>query len=181
MTSISPLKPTQASQFLSLYEQSFPPEERRHYQSADQLMDFVADHRPTFRILAVSADNCSRLAGFITFWEFPDYVYIEHLAVDPILRGSGIGSEMIRYIARTHDSPLILEVEPAETGAMAQRRIKFYQRLGFDLHDEINYMQPPYHPELQPIPLSLMTLGDIDLTNPAAALDPIYRHVYKNL
>lgn len=59
------------------------------------------------------------------------------------------------------NNPAVLEVEkPLDN--ISQRRIRFYERLGFVLCTR-SYTQPPYSPEKQPLELYLMSFGKIDL------------------
>ena len=59
------------------------------------------------------------------------------------------------------NNPAVLEVEkPLDN--ISQRRIRFYERLGFVLCTR-PYTQPPYSPEKQPLELYLMSFGKIDL------------------
>lgn len=117
-----------------LMHQSFPIVERRSYEKARELL-----LRPDYRILAISASE-QHIAGFIAEWRLGDILFLEHLAIDPNLRGQGLGSQMMReYLGQT-DRPVIIEVETPETD-IAERRIHFYQRLGFIL-SSFGYVQP---------------------------------------
>lgn len=131
------------SELLELYIDAFPPEERRP-------VDKMPPADPAFNFYAVGD------AGLLTAWEFPDFTYVEHFAVYPHMRGSGIGSEALAALNGT----VVLEVEPPETGEMARRRIAFYERNGFRLLD-VDYLQPPYSPGLPSVPLRLMVRGDL--------------------
>lgn len=154
----------------SLYLDAFPPEERRPWstivapasQAGPRLM-FVSDGGDTF-------------AGFVTLWDFGAFVYIEHFAIDPSIRGRGTGARVLARLADMAGRPLVLEAEPvADDNPMAARRIGFYQRNGFALlgHD---YVQPPYQPGLPPVPLRLMST---DAAIDAAAVErTLHSEVY---
>ena len=78
------------------------------------------------------------------------------------MRSHGLGAMALkRFCAERGNSPVILEVEPAGSEPMADRRIGFYSRCGFKLHKDFDYIQPPYAPGLNPVRLQLMTYGDI--------------------
>ena len=64
------------------------------------------------------------LAGMISYWNFGTFVYVEHFAIDPSLRGGGTGSEVLAELRRSLGRPVVLEVErPADSNPMAARRI----------------------------------------------------------
>lgn len=124
---------------------------------------------------ALAAMRGPQLIGFITFWEFPDYTYVEHFAVDAAERGKGIGSAMLKHLTALCGEKILLEVE-LPTTAEAQRRILFYKRHGFTERPEVEYMQPPYAPGLEPVPMLLLTRGHVEVNR--AALQPIMQRVY---
>lgn len=61
---------------------------------------------------------------------------------------------MLNYIGRS-DIPILLEVEPP-SGELEQRRIGFYERLGFHLN-AYEYNQPPLRTGQADLPLRIMT------------------------
>lgn len=144
---------------MDLYESAFPPDERRPREQMPP-----AD--PAFRLWAVGDD------GLLTTWQFDGYTYVEHFAVFPDRRGGGIGSRALAAIA----GPVILEVEPPESGEMARRRIDFYRRNGFRL-DDLKYIQPPYSPDSSPVELRLMVRGQLPVPLAEAAAT-LRRRVY---
>ena len=64
-------------------------------------------------------------------------------------------------LLRQTGKPAVLEVEKPDD-ELSQRRIRFYQRLGFVLSPR-PYTQPPYSPDRHPLELRLMSYGEIDL------------------
>lgn len=156
-----------------LYFNSFPPEERRSWESVKQLLQ--ADS--TAYDLKVVLLN-DKFAGFITSWIFGDFCYVEHFAVDSQLCGNGIGAEAIRHFVAQCSCPVVLEVELPQEGEMARRRIDFYKRNGFVEHRDFKYIQPPYDKGLSSVPLMLMTANaphDISLQHVSKCL---HRDVY---
>lgn len=176
MLTFLPITEDDFGDFLRLYRESFPWEERREYVDENDLERFLEDKKARFLVFVCKCND--QFVGFITVWDFPDYIYVEHAAVVPEFRGEGIGERMFGYIKERFCKSLILEVEPPEISAMAARRIGFYKRIGFDLRDEVDYLQPPYHQGQEPLPLKLMTYGNVELTNSAVTLSPILREVY---
>ena len=156
-----------------IYFNSFPPEERRQWSNIEQLL---SQNSSSYNIYLIYAEET--IAGFISYWKFDEFCYIEHFAIDQTLRGQGIGTIAIKKFLMQQDKPTILEVEPAECGAVAQRRIDFYLRYGFSLHPDFEYIQPSYGENLPPVPLMLMSagqLGDLKLTS---ITDILHRIVY---
>lgn len=167
------LKPTplNISKFKSIYGEAFPVDEQRPW---DDLLTKITESHEFFRAFAIM-DGC-HFVGFITAWDFPEALYIEHFATDPTLRGSGLGSQALTLFIAEAKKPVMLEVEPAETGDTARRRIGFYRRHGFVDRPDFEYIQPPYSAGTSPLPMTLMIYGELE---PATARRLLYRHVYR--
>lgn len=161
--------------FLRLYNMAFPAEERRPYDDARHLDTFIKMKGGKFHCLV--AKDGEDFVGFITYWTFEKYVYIEHLAVMPERRGRNIGRTLLRHVMHDAGENVLLEVELPHT-AEAIRRIHFYKELGFKAREEIDYKQPPYAPGLNEVPLLLMTHGNVDLKDWKKEIAPMLREVY---
>ncbi len=114
-----------------IYQQSFPLSEQRtleHQQTALRSPDFYF----------VVYREAETLIGFIGYWEIDDYLYIEHYAINPALRGGGYGSRILQSLIQHTQRTLILEIDDI-TDDVSMRRLHFYQRLGF-------VMNPYLHP-----------------------------------
>lgn len=120
------------------------------------------------RANAIKLDG--KFVGLIVFWEFDDFVYIEHLATSEHMRNSGIGANVLKLMKSKFIKPIVLEIEMPESSSTAARRMKFYQRNGFNPLLDFQYIQPPYSPGLPSIPMTLMTTGPIDPSKVAAKL-----------
>ena len=70
----------------ALYNEAFPPEERRPWDTIVNPVSAAGPH------LYIAADADGRNYGFVTIWTFPKFIYVEHLAVDAAARGAGIGA-----------------------------------------------------------------------------------------
>jgi len=134
-----------------IYLASFPEEERRPWNDLSEGLLSGKIH-----LEAVRGDD-GNIVGFATVWRFPEFVYIEHLAVDGKVRGLGVGGRLLDSIAEREAVPVVVEVEPASTGEDAVRRIAFYERHGFGGYPAFEYIQPPYASGLPSVPLMLMT------------------------
>ena len=129
--------------------------------------DFCLDERRTKEneLKAFSFDNFSpnfiyegeTLVGYVCFWEFESFLFVEHFAINSQMRGSGLGSRFLKEFSDNATKSIILEVELPET-EIASKRIKFYERLGYVVN-EYKYTQPAYQPESNPVDMHLMSFG----------------------
>lgn len=142
---------TPFTEVYQLMEQSFPESEFRIFEHQQQLLhnDFYSLH--------TEQDASDRVTVLLAGWRLPGFSFIEHLAVNPSLRGGGVGARMIQQFIRERaaDGPIILEVEPPEE-AIAKRRIGFYERLGFHLNP-FDYVQPPLREGADELKLLIMS------------------------
>ena len=151
------------SSILHLYLEAFPRDERREWNTINDIIEFFKLHSDRFNIIIVISDN--QFAGFLFYWDFGTHIYVEHLAIVKQMRSRSLGSQLIRYAMTEIRPDILLEVEHPDS-PQAIRRIEFYNRLGFSLHKDIPYIQPPYSPSQSPTPLILMTCGNIGIDTP---------------
>ena len=119
-----------------LLVESFPPEEYRELEHLREYTDRIGN----FHNNIIFDDDLP--IGFITYWDFDGFYYVEHFATNPALRNGGYGKRTLEHLCEFLKRPIVLEVErPVEE--MAKRRINFYQRHGFTLWEK-DYYQPPY-------------------------------------
>lgn len=135
-----------------LYVKAFPPTERR----TEEQLRFNTDHKKDFRFYALKCGE--KAVGLLTCWDFHEFLYIEHFAVDEAMRGQHIGGNILKLFHETHPEPVILEVERPDT-EIASRRIGFYERSGYTLWKS-DYLQPPYQHGYDFLPLYLMCNSD---------------------
>ena len=185
-----------------LYADAFPRNERRAesemrrlaecgrlnvFAVVDAVVDAAADNVPDAdNDVAVAAavvdtdgktDLGGEFRGFITWWDFGEFVYGEHFAMLPECRGAGIGGEVIDRFVAEAGRPVVLEVE-LPTDEMSRRRIGFYERHGFALCDA-EYVQPPYDAGGGGVPMRLMSHGvTLDAAMFARVRDMLYAEVY---
>lgn len=154
-----------------IYLDSFPDNERREWKEMQQLLV-----HPLFRIFRIIEN--STFIGFITFWKWPEFLFIEHFAVKETARGQGIGTRIMKQIIEQAPCTIILEVEEPYT-EQAKRRIAFYQNLGFILCPQ-EYYQPPYNPNNERVKMIIMSYPElVDDKEFAIIKKQIYREVYK--
>lgn len=153
------------------YNDSFPEEERRDFILVKELLK----ENPYFKLYALLKDET--YAGFITIWQWENFAYVEHFAIDEAARNGGIGGRALSQFIGQLDKPIVLEVE-MPTDEMSRRRIGFYERLGFKL-DENHYKQPPYRSGDDWLEMRLMSIGDINLDESFEEIKScIHKHVY---
>lgn len=140
------------SEVLKLYTDAFPDDERRTDEGFLDILD--SDGR--FYCYAVL--NGGSFVGLITLWKLSDFYYCEHFAIDPASRNGGIGGKILQQVLKEGFAPLLCEVEPPDDETTL-RRVGFYQRHGFVLHEDVDYLQPPYSAEKRSLPMRLMTFG----------------------
>lgn len=119
-----------------LYKTAFPLDERRPLRCHAEAMQ----QEPAFHCYAFY--EVDSFIGLLFYWEFSTCVYVEHLAVETAWRAQGYGSQIL-HVARQHNKPVILEIEPV-TDATTELRLHFYQKTGYHLLTQVHY-QLPYH------------------------------------
>ena len=125
-----------------------------------------------------TGNSTMHAAGFLAVWEFESFTYIEHFAVDPVLRNSGTGSAMLQELVRKYQKQICLEVELPED-ELTRRRIGFYERNGF-VFNEYPYIQPPISKGKSPVPLRIMTYGSAITQDTFEEMKRVlYQRVYK--
>ena len=113
--------------------------------------------------------------GLLSYWQFDGFVYVEHFAVHPGLRGQGYGRETITSLIEEKRN-IVLEVELPED-ELTRRRVAFYSRCGLTLCST-DYIQPAYRTGGNEIPMKLMHCG-VDMERDFERIrDSIYRRVY---
>ncbi|MDD4513931.1 GNAT family N-acetyltransferase [Massilibacteroides sp.] len=153
------------------YISSFPQVERRDFLLFCELLE----NEPLFKLFVILRNE--QYSGFITCWEFPEFVYVEHFAIDESQRSGGIGSIAMMQFLELIDKPVVLEVEKVIDDLTA-RRVRFYEALGFTMHPDL-YKQPPYRGGDSWFDMKLMSIGSFDLSSKYESVkDCIYTHVY---
>ncbi len=152
--------------------QSFPKEEHNDLHILREHADCFAHYYSN-----VILDNDIPV-GFILYWDFGDFYYVENVAIHPDQRNTGYGRQLFELLTRQFNRPIVLEVEPADE-EIALRRINFYKRLQFVLWDG-EYHQPSYRSEGDSRPMHLMVWGDTNVVIPPFDLikNTLYKEVY---
>lgn len=159
------------NRFWTIYEASFPPTERRSSEQQKEILEYTNYH-------VVPIIHEGEEAGFFTYWKLDGFLFGEHLAVDEKYRNSGLGRIFLTSFFETLNEPFVIEVEKPTT-EIADRRIAFYERLGFVLN-HYDYEQPSYTGLTEPVPMFIMTYQEaIDESRFNAYKEQLYKTVYK--
>lgn len=156
-----------------LWLQAFPENERRNIDAQRLNTDQCA----AFTCLCAVDDGS--LVGFITCWAFDGFYYVEHFATDVSARNQGYGGRIMALLQeRMGGKPIVLEVEMPEDD-LTRRRVAFYERQGFRLWKENDYLQPPYRTGDAPLPMRLMAWGNLNQdTDFTRVKNAIYSAIY---
>lgn len=131
----------------SLYQSSFPLHEQRRLH--DQL---AALGHPDYHCMSIEENGA--FCGLLMTWETPEFIYVEHFAICPDRRGTGLGSRVLAALCRA-PQPVILEIDPPQDDISIRRR-GFYERAGFFASD-IPHIHPAYRRDCAPHRLVLMS------------------------
>ena len=154
----------------AIYTEAFPIDEQRPWELLAAMSGEPVLH---------AIKRADEVIGMISYWDFGKYVYIEHFAIAADKRNGGTGAKVLDEFARKIAKPLVLEAERPEDGnPMAERRIGFYRRHGFEILP-YEYVQPPYAPGLASVPLHLMST-DV-LLDAEEIKNALHTKVYKAL
>lgn len=126
---------------LNLYKSSFPIEERRDDKEQDRVLQKDEYH---FDLIM----DEEAFVGIMLYWDIGEWIFLEHFAILPNLRGRGYGKAALDLL-KMKKKPILLEIEPPDDD-MTQRRYDFYKRNGFVMNS-FTHIQAKYH------------LGDEDL------------------
>lgn len=163
---------TDFDSFFYLMSESFPSIERRSYEGQKKLLN-----EESYNIIAVKNQN-DNIIAFIANWEFDDFHFIEHFAVDSKIRGNGVGTSMLKAYLNECNKPIFLEVE-LPTNDISIRRIEFYKRLGFHLNN-FEYLQPPLQNKHNFLPLKVMSYPrSVDEQEFVNLKNAVYGRIYK--
>jgi len=171
-TNLKEFQHSDFDRFFKLMREGFPSVEMRSCEDAKNLL-----YEDLYNII-VDKDENENITAFIANWEFSDFNFIEHFAVDSKIRGSGIGTAMLKAYLNKCNKPIFLEVELPENH-VSIRRIEFYKRLGFYLNN-FEYLQPPMQKQYDFLPLKVMSYPrSVDEKEFINFKNTVYDRVYK--
>lgn len=148
------LKNLTEERFSSVYKRlvdAFPYEERR-----DECDEKKCLLKSQFNFCEITDGGES--VGLIVFWVFSKFLFVEHIAINKEIRSKGYGSKAFELLKEKYNLPIILEAEAPET-EIQQKRIKFYENLGFKINP-YDYTQPSYH-NGESVPLLILSFPKV--------------------
>ncbi|MBQ9925906.1 MAG: GNAT family N-acetyltransferase [Clostridia bacterium] len=130
-----------------LYEKSFPLHEQRLPEDQEAVLAEPGYH---FEVL----EQAGRFVGLVLYWENARFIYIEHLAIDPSMRGAGMGTKIMDLLMQS-GKQIILEIDPVED-QLSANRLNFYKRMGFK-ENAFLHIHPPYRAQFEGHKLHLLS------------------------
>lgn len=83
----------------------------------------------------------------LLYAEFPTFIFIDYLLINPQIRGKGIGTKVLNLL-KQKGKDIILEVEPIDQNDEdTVRRSNFYRKNGFVKADRIQYQREDHSGE----------------------------------
>ncbi len=130
--------------------EAFPNNERSSYNIQKGLFDL-----PNYNCKTIEENG--EILGFICYWCFDDFNYIEHIGISKKHRGKGLGSKLIKEIINL-GKKIILEIEDTQVkdNDKELKRLNFYKNLGFQLINQ-EYYQLPLNKNDKPIKMELLS------------------------
>ena len=157
-------------EIFKIMQDAFPLEE---YRDFDGQKNSLSDDK--YNIITQKCEN-GKIISFIAFWEFQDFIYIEHFATDLQFRGKGIGTQFLKDFIKSSEKIIILEAEPP-CDEISKNRIAFYERMGF-VTNKYDYLQPPLRKNTKPFKLLVLSLNQSLSKN---AFDNFKKSVYQSV
>ena len=150
------------SDAFALYESAFPEAERRNICEQERALT-----NPNYHFDLILEGDI--LLGVMLYWETDEFVFLEHFATKPEIRGKGVGASALNLLI-AKGKTVLLEIEPP-INEITNRRYDFYKRSGF-------VMNPYYHIQAK------YHLGDEDLelkilSYPEVLTEKQYRDFYE--
>lgn len=117
------------SEIALLQRESFPPEEN---YPMEQLLELAESEHIEYQSFWENDVLCGILFYNVGF----SMIYLFYLAVNPVLRSKGYGSEMLQWLKRNYPNKMIVaNIEPvgisAKNAEQRRRRLAFYEKNGF--------------------------------------------------
>ena len=156
--------------FRNIYDISFPIYEQR---TVEQQQDAFSDSRYQLDCHIDPVNDL--LLGFIAYWRFDSYTYVEHFAIHPNERGKGLGGLILKNLIEQESGRVLLEIDPV-TDNVSAARLHFYQLHGF-VENPYPHTHPAYrkgYPDHSLVVLSSgETIPDIEYKRFASDLNRV--------
>lgn len=122
-------------EFETLYAKSFPVFEQRTKEQ--QAAAFVSTY---YHLDLYYEDDI--FIGFIAYWQFDRYSYVEHFAIHDMHRGHGYGAQLLNQFVDEQARQVVLEIDPI-VDEVSAARWRFYERCTFS-QNSYAHIHPPY-------------------------------------
>lgn len=170
MITLTPLADSDHPHFSkNLFESAFPLQERPPF-------DELKKRNSNFHFLVATSGDDDQPVGILTYWSFPDFIYIEHFAIDESLRNQGLGKAVFLNFLSQHPGQVVLEVELPHDD-ISDHRIEFYASMGL-VQNAQKYHQPSYYHDKNMIPMLIMSKFELDDEEFVEVRNVLYSNVY---
>lgn len=136
--------------FLKIYSVSFPVFEQRTVQQ--QCKAFM---NSVYSLDCYIEQDC--MVGFIAYWKFDTYIYVEHFAIHPDKRGQNRGSFILNDLINKTDRRIVLEIDPP-VDEISRKRLQFYRSHGFS-ENPYEHFHPAYRKGIKDHLLVVLSTG----------------------
>ncbi len=116
-----------------LYENSFPSEEKRTINE----QYIILEKENYFAKVFIKDED---IVGILFFWDFIHHTFIEHFAINSILRGQSYGSKILEDFLSKYKN-CVLEIELIKD-EITKKRFDFYNRFDFQINEHKHYQVP---------------------------------------
>ncbi len=130
-----------------LYENSFPIEEKR---TKDE--QYIILEKENYNPLIFIKEEI--VVGILFFWDFKECVFIEHFAINSLLRNQSYGSIIFEDFLTKYEN-YILEIEQIYDD-ITKRRFNFYKKFDFVIN-EYKHFQIPFRKDSKKLELLLLS------------------------
>lgn len=121
--------------FKEIYSVSFP-----IYEQRTEIQQCEAFEAPEYHLDGYVESGI--LVGFISYWMFDTYIYVEHFAIHPDRRGGGFGGFILQNLIDKTQRRIVLEIDPV-IDSVSSARFHFYQRFDFS-QNNYRHTHPAY-------------------------------------
>lgn len=137
--------------FEAIYSVSFPVFEQRTEEQQQRAFASSLYHLDGY-------SEEDELIGFMAYWEFDAYIYVEHFAIKPGIRGRGYGGQILSDVKERTGKRILLEIDPV-TDEISAARLRFYELHGF-VSNSHAHTHPAYRKGYEGHPLTVLTTND---------------------
>lgn len=171
MIELTPLADSDHPHFAKeLFESAFPDEERPPFGELKK-----RDQKKFHFMVATLGDG--EPIGILTYWDFEDFVYVEHFAIDEELRNQGLGKVVFLNFLSQQTKQVVLEVELPHNEE-SDHRVEFYGSMGLFLNQQ-EYWQPSYKKGKHALELQMYIMSKYELDDDE--FDEIRHVLYENV